>query len=356
MNPRLQDPSSRVDLLQCPDCRVPTQWNGALHCPQCGRRFNDEATGTVSMLPKALAGAELEAQRFWGDIFEQLYGRTEESWTRETLLEHLELLEDLFRWREHLATKEMSLAELAGKHVLEVGSGAGGHSVLFRKHGANVTAVDITPERVASTSRKLVLLADTQPGSGMALQADATELPFRDGSFDIVFSNGVLHHTEDPDMGVQEVYRVLKPGGRAVIMLYSKTSANYWFHIIPKGIVSGQIFRQSPAKWIGAVTEGTAHSRRNSSARTNVYSKAETLRLFRQFKEVHLRKNSFFISQVLPIPQSWRDRALAMLGKAPHPGGILVYGKPVVPETGFERRLGRTVGFCWNIRARKPPS
>ena len=107
MGATFQDPSRRLALLRCPDCHVTPQWDDALSCPQCARRFNDLATGIISMLPKALAGTELEAQRFWGDIFEQLYQRSEESWTKETLLEHLDLLEDLFRQREHLAVTEM---------------------------------------------------------------------------------------------------------------------------------------------------------------------------------------------------------------------------------------------------------
>ena len=92
----------------------------------------------------------------------------------------------------------------------------------FRKYGADIVAVDLTPERVLSTAKKLSLVAN---GQGIVYQADAEHLPFRESSFDIVYSNGVLHHSENTEKCLDEVYRVLRPGGQAVIMLYARHSA-----------------------------------------------------------------------------------------------------------------------------------
>jgi SAM-dependent methyltransferase len=61
--------------------------------------------------------------------------------------------------------------------------------------------------------------------------ADAEKLDFPDGSFDLVYSHGVLHHTPDTARAVGEVYRVLRPGGRAVVMLYHRNSYNYRINI-----------------------------------------------------------------------------------------------------------------------------
>src|SRR5205085_2094425 len=63
--------------------------------------------------------------------------------------------------------------------------------------------------------------------AGRVEQADATRLPFRPASFDVVYSHGVLHHIPDIGAAVAEVYRVLRPGGRAVVMLYHRRSLNY---------------------------------------------------------------------------------------------------------------------------------
>jgi len=62
---------------------------------------------------------------------------------------------------------------------------------------------------------------------GRFVQGDAENLPFADGSFDLVYSHGVLHHTPDTPRTIREVHRVLAPGGRAVIMLYYRDSFNY---------------------------------------------------------------------------------------------------------------------------------
>jgi ubiquinone/menaquinone biosynthesis C-methylase UbiE len=61
--------------------------------------------------------------------------------------------------------------------------------------------------------------------------ADAEALEFADGSFDLVYSHGVLHHTPDARAAVREIRRVLAPAGRAVVMLYHRDSYNYRVNI-----------------------------------------------------------------------------------------------------------------------------
>ena len=55
--------------------------------------------------------------------------------------------------------------------------------------------------------------------------ADAESLPFEDGTFDAVYTFGVIHHTPNTQKAVEEIHRVLKPGGRAIIGVYHKYSA-----------------------------------------------------------------------------------------------------------------------------------
>lgn len=344
-----------AEILRCPDCAGATlALDGeAVACGACGARFPiDAAKGIAAFLPRSAHTAiKQDIRAWWGDLYQQLYAGHEQA-GREEMLADLAATEDLFRRRGLIAVEEMPLAELAGKRVLEIGSGAGAHSAIFQRHGASMVSVDITPQRVMSTARKLALVPE---GEGRAYQADAERLPFRDDSFDIVYSNGVLHHSEDTERCVAEVFRVLKPGGKAVIMLYSRHSAIYWLQVVPRAIVTGEIFRWPEPQWIGRLTEGKPKHGQTKNPITRVYSAAQMRRLFGAFQVRSLRKNSFqFDNFAIPRGTQMRDAVLKALGHRPHPGGKLVYGGPFTPETALELWLGRLIGFAWNIVAEKP--
>ena len=259
--------------------------------------------------------------------------------------------EELMQIRRHLAAVEMPLADLAGKHVLEIGPGGGGHSCLFKKYGAKVVVADITPERAASATRKLSMMSGP---SSIGLNADGENLPFQENAFDIVYSNGVLHHSENTDQCIDEVFRVLKPGGKAVIMLYSRHSATFWLNIAPRALVTGEIFRWPEAQWIGRLTEGRPKFGMTKNPFTRVYSKAEIRKAFGRFDIRSLRKSSFqFDNFAVPRLTQIRNAVFRAFGRQPHPGGVLVYGSPYQPESRLELMLGRLVGFSWNIVAQK---
>ena len=106
------------------------------------------------------------------------------------------------------------------RDVLEVGVGAGTDFVQFARAGARLSGIDLTEAAVELVQKRLALEhleADVRV-------SDAEELPFADDSFDLVYSWGVLHHTPDTTTAVEEVRRVLRPGGEARIMLYSRRS------------------------------------------------------------------------------------------------------------------------------------
>lgn len=292
-----------------------------------------------------------DIRAWWGDLYRQLYADDDARWTPASLAAAIDQLEDLFRRRRHLAAVEMPLDDLKGRTVLEIGCGGGGHSALFARKGAVVTAVDITPERAASTALKFSLL----PGiRGWAYQADAENLPFHDGVFDIVYSNGVLHHSESTERALAEARRVLKPGGRAVLMLYSRHSAAFWCSILPRGILNGGFFRRPEAEWIGRTTEGTPRHGAVQNPLTRVYSRRELEKLLKDFRIVSLRRSSFqFDNFAVPRLSQIREWLLRRTGQPAHPGGILVYGRPFVPETALELALGRYLGFAWNIVVEK---
>lgn len=347
------DPSLRCPRCGATELRIDTR-HGLL-CTGCEALYPaDSQTGTVAFSTQPNSGGvKADIQAWWSDLYRQIYRDYDESVSAERLDRDLDDLVALFHQREHMAVVEMGAIDLESKRVLEIGSGAGAHSCLFKRRGADVTAIDLTPARALSTARKLALAYG--PGPARAYQADAENLPFQDESFDIVYSNGVLHHSEDTVRCIAEVHRVLRPGGRAVIMLYARHSANYWLSIVPRALLSGEIFTRPEAEWVGRVTEGTPRFGTTRNPITRVYSARGMRDLFSAFRVERLRKCSFHFDHfAVPRLTQLRDRALRWAGCEPYVGGgMLVYGKPFYADTKLELALGRMIGWGWTIVARK---
>lgn len=124
-----------------------------------------------------------------------------------------------YRWHYHLAELFAELRGASGR-LLEVGSGMGVDSVRLARCGFAVTAVDLTQPAI-DLARRLATLR------GVPIEfrvGDAENLEFADASFDAVYSFGVLHHTPNIDRAISELHRVLRPGGKAYVMLYRRDS------------------------------------------------------------------------------------------------------------------------------------
>lgn len=136
------------------------------------------------------------------------------------------------RWRYEVACwyipELVPFEGFAGRDVLEIGCGNGADGALFASHGARYTGVDLTETAVDATRRHFAVLG--LPGTFQTENAEA--LSFPDASFDLVYSWGVLHHTEHPGRAFAEVHRVLRPGGLAIVMLYHRHSFNYYARIM----------------------------------------------------------------------------------------------------------------------------
>lgn len=121
------------------------------------------------------------------------------------------------RWSFYIeATIQAALKRLAprpGDKVLDVGCGTGAllESVSRASPGACLSGVDLSPEMLAVASARL-------GGSAELSEGRADNLPFTDAAFDMVVSTSVLHYLRRPDAALTEMERVLKPGGRAVVV------------------------------------------------------------------------------------------------------------------------------------------
>jgi ubiquinone/menaquinone biosynthesis C-methylase UbiE len=120
------------------------------------------------------------------------------------------------------------LATIAARHgkLLEVGCGQGTDALQIcraLRPGSTYLGIDYSGGSIAS-ARGAIHEAGPLSVAPAFEQGDACSLPFDDGSFDAVYSMGVLHHIDDTDKSIAEVFRVLRPGGTAYVALYNSTS------------------------------------------------------------------------------------------------------------------------------------
>lgn len=223
-------------------------------------------------------------------------------------------------------------ADTGGLQVLEIGCGLGTDGARFAAAGAEYTGVDLT-EAATGLARKRFELFKL-PGKFQT--ADAERLDFADGSFDLVYSHGVLHHTPDTEGAVREIYRVLRPEGRAVVMLYHRDSYNFKVNISLLRRAGAHLLRWEPGVSLAhrltgepldslrqhaAQLRNDQHSylrpdeflSRNTDGAGNplarVYSRDEARKLFREFAEVEFR-TYFLNKRWLPLIGSVLPRSL----------------------------------------------
>jgi len=185
--------------------------------------------------------------------------------------EHFPYLEEVAEFNKH-----------AGEKVLEVGVGIGTDLLQYAKYGSICYGIDLTETAIKITKKRFKMY-----GLKAQLQvADCENLPFDNNFFDLVYSMGVLHHTNDTQKGVNEVYRVLKPGGKAIIWLYGKDWWYYFFVPIYHGLLQGELFKMPYRKMINKhkEIEGNCPIARH-------YTPKEAIAMFTKFRKADLYKH-----------------------------------------------------------------
>jgi ubiquinone/menaquinone biosynthesis C-methylase UbiE len=128
------------------------------------------------------------------------------------------------------ANDALRLPRLRGRSLLELGCGIGFDTVQFAQHGARVTAIDVSP-RALELAQKHLQYHGLKPELELG---NAEALCFDDETFDFVVARGLLMFTPDDRRVVQEILRVLKPGGEAQLLLHNRFS---WYVVL--GSISG---------------------------------------------------------------------------------------------------------------------
>jgi demethylmenaquinone methyltransferase/2-methoxy-6-polyprenyl-1,4-benzoquinol methylase len=187
-------------------------------------------TGTT---PPGVSG-EQAASRWVRDMFSRVAGRYD-------LLNHLLSFGLDKRWRARAVQRVAAVLAKPNARILDLACGTGDVALeLGRRAGAPVLASDFCHSMLLEAKRK---------GAGTLFESDALALPLRDGSLDLITIAFGFRNLANYEHGLEEMLRVLKPGGVAAILEFSQPTnrffrALYGFfstHVLPRvgGMISG---------------------------------------------------------------------------------------------------------------------
>lgn len=207
--------------------------------------------------------------------------------------------------------KYLPAAEIQGKHVLEIGLGYGTMAQYLATQTAEYHGLDIAAKAVSMANHRLQqqgLQGDVRVGSML-------ECPFPDEYFDLVVSIGCFHHTGSVQKCVDQAYRILKPGGKAVVMVYNKFSLRQWLRW------PGTTSRNLILQWLGrnnhtkpsvdqrqaydATVDGT-----QAAPETEFFSVRDLKTIFAAFNTVKVTRENFDESETI----RWRNRTIFKWG------------------------------------------
>lgn len=213
------------------------------------------------------------------------------------------------------------------KDVLEIGVGMGADHVEWaRSKPRTLTGIDLTPRAIEHTIRRLKIYHLTPE----VRVADAEALPLGDDSFDLIYSWGVLHHSPNTPEAVGEVFRVLRPGGVARIMIYHKYSLIGYMLWIRYGLLTGRLFKSLDEVYFHHL----------ESPGTKAYTKQEARKMFSRFSQVDMR-----------IQLSFGDLLQGSVGQR-HQGFLLTLARNIWPRA-LLKRVFKNHGLMLLIEARK---
>jgi 2-polyprenyl-3-methyl-5-hydroxy-6-metoxy-1,4-benzoquinol methylase len=179
----------------------------------------------------------------------------------------------------------------AGKRVLEIGCGIGTDTINFARHGATVTAVDLSEESIGVARQRAEVFGLSDRITFLHGNSEELAELLPGATFDLVYSFGVIHHTPHPERVIEHVRRLLAPDGELRLMVYSRASYKLFWIMHEEGV------------WdMGRMDELIA---RNSEAQTGCpvtysYSYDGARRLLRGFDILEMRKAHIFTWDIEP--------------------------------------------------------
>lgn len=227
----------KLDILVCPACRGELEAYSRVYiCRECHLSYP-----IVKGIPRFVKTDNYVDSFSW-------------EWDKhsETLVDSLAggtLAHDMFAERTGLTQQDIK-----GKLCLDAGCGSGRFLEVIREFGGQGVGIDMS----YAVDHAHRILGDSVP----LVQGDLLNMPFKDGSFDVVFSIGVIHHTSDAHKAFKNLARLVKPNGILAVWVYSNeglpmkaynaVSATYRIATtrLPRNVLYKLCYLSVPAYWI----------------------------------------------------------------------------------------------------------
>ncbi len=164
-----------------------------------------------------------EVREYWNNHIHDWKVAKSAAGTKDFFLE----IEEYRFEKLHYLPKLVDFDGYMGQRVLDVGCGVGNDLSRFARGGANVVGIDLAEHSIELAKKNFKL----RELSGDFFLMDGENMSFEDNSFDLVYCHTVIHFTVNPEKMVAEIFRVLKPGGTAIIMTVNRYS---WLNVLHK--------------------------------------------------------------------------------------------------------------------------
>ncbi len=218
------------------------------------------------------------------------YGFDVENATPEEIFAHAErIMRDKGRLHQEpdapLLSRYIDYVSLEGKTALEIGYGVGWLTAELAKAGATVHGIDLSRSHYEYSRYRFRDDPNVQLRVG-----SAEDMPYGDDTCDFVCAWGVIDHAADDQRCYDEIWRVLKPGGKAFLMVYRRGGPKLWWQkIVRKGLLRGELLQHgfNIKRFIYSVTDAYQEDSPGAPISRH-YTRRQLLRKLQKFEDVEL--------------------------------------------------------------------
>jgi SAM-dependent methyltransferase len=252
--------------------------------------------------------------------------------------------------------------DLKNKKVLEIGLGYGTLGQFLVSQDCDYYGLDIAEGPVAMMTDRLKFMgieSEDHVRVGSAL-----DIPFLNESFDFVYTIGCLHHTGNIPKSVDEVHRVLRPGGKAIVMLYNRHSYRQLVQV-PYGRIKETLLHKKHKDtfaWVRSLYDRDSSGQ--AAPHTDYVTRSEVYRYFNKFSRVGIDSRNFDTYVLLKKVAITRESLLNNIGRIPGLDSLLgidignfnefvLLKKVVVLRESLLNNIGRILGLDLYIVAQK---